>query len=243
MSWLTGRHAIESAISQNRNGDLYLTREPRNEMLAQRAIEKSIRVKWVEHSELRTLTSSDQTRGAAFYAFERDEPKAGSRISVADFVETAAQKDHALVVILDHISDPHNLGAILRSADLFRVDLVVVPDRRSVHVTDTVSRASAGASGYVPVTVEKNLARTLDDLKDAGFWIYGADMGHETSYGVSFAAKSAIILGSEGKGISPLIRKKSDLLVSIPTAGHIDSLNVSVTAGILLYEFRRQFPV
>ena len=135
-------------------------------------------------------------------------------------------------------TDPHNLGAILRSADQFSVDLVIIPERRSVQANETVIKVSSGSAQYVPLSVSTNLSREIEKLKANGFWVYAADMDGERSYGLEFSHRTVLVMGSEGKGISPLIRKNSDYVVSIPMSGHIDSLNVSVATGILLYEFR-----
>ena len=159
--------------------------------------------------------------------------------TVEEFCDRLGENDGALVLILDGITDPHNLGAILRSADQFGVDLVLIPERRSVQANETVVKVSSGAAQYVPLSVVTNLTREIKTLKDNGFWIYGADMAGEESYSMSFPARTAIVMGSEGNGISQLVRKNCDHIISIPMRGHIDSLNVSVATGILLYEFRR----
>lgn len=157
----------------------------------------------------------------------------------------ASQKlsgERALVLILDSITDPHNIGAILRSADQFGASLVILPKRNSADVSENeiIARASAGASSYVPVSVVANLSRAAQGLKDAGFWIYGADAGGENVTEVKFSDKACIVMGSEGSGISKLLEKQCDVIVSIPTCGNIDSLNVSVAAGVLMYEAYRQ---
>ena len=152
----------------------------------------------------------------------------------------ATQKDQPCkVLILDKITDPHNVGAIIRSGDQFGVSLVILPEHNSasdIAGNEIISRTSAGASAWVPIALVKNLVRTVEQLKEAGFWIYGADAGGQSCDTISFAQKSAIIMGSEGSGIDALLQKKCDAIVSIPTCGKIDSLNVSVAAGILLYE-------
>ena len=146
------------------------------------------------------------------------------------------------VIILDKITDPHNVGAIIRSCDQFGASLVVIPEHNSasnITSNEIIGRSSAGASAWVPVAVVKNLVRAAEQLKEAGFWLYGADAGGQKITGLSFAPKSAIIMGSEGSGIDALLEKKCDTIVSIPTCGKIDSLNVSVAAGVLLYEVYR----
>lgn len=146
------------------------------------------------------------------------------------------------VVILDSITDPHNVGAIIRSCDQFGASLVVIPEHNSasdIAGNEVIGRTSAGASAWVPVAVVNNLVRATEQLKQAGFWVYGADAGGQNCRTIDFAAKSALIMGSEGSGIAPLLEKQCDTIVSIPTCGKIDSLNVSVAAGVLLYEISK----
>lgn len=158
----------------------------------------------------------------------------------------AAEKisdEKSTVLILDSITDPHNVGAILRSADQFGASLVIMPKRNSASKfsdNEIIARASAGASSYVPVSVVPNLSRAAAGLKEAGFWIYGADAGGESVTEIKFPVKTCIVMGSEGSGISNLLEKQCDTIVSIPTCGKIDSLNVSVATGVLLYEVYRQ---
>ena len=148
------------------------------------------------------------------------------------------------VVILDKVTDPHNVGAIIRSCDQFGASLVILPEHNSasdIEGNEVIGRTSAGASAWVPVAIVNNLVRAVEKLKAAGFWIYGADAGGETLGKIDFPKKTCIIMGSEGTGISQLLEKQCDSIVSIPTCGKIDSLNVSVAAGVLLYElYRRQ---
>jgi 23S rRNA (guanosine2251-2'-O)-methyltransferase len=143
-------------------------------------------------------------------------------------------------LILDEITDPHNYGAILRSCDQFGVDMVVTRNRRTAKHADIIATTSAGAAAWVPAAEVANLPRAVDELKEAGFWIYGADAAGEAVYAKDLRGRAALVLGGEGTGISRLLREKCDALVAIPTRGRIDSLNVSVAAGILLYEARRQ---
>ncbi len=146
------------------------------------------------------------------------------------------------VVILDSITDPHNVGAILRSCDQFGASLVVIPEHNSasdIAGNEVIGRTSAGASAWVPVAIVNNLVRATEQLKQAGFWIYGADAGGENCRKINFPAKSVLIMGSEGTGMAALLEKQCDTIVSIPTCGKIDSLNVSVAAGVLLYELSK----
>jgi 23S rRNA (guanosine2251-2'-O)-methyltransferase len=143
-------------------------------------------------------------------------------------------------VILDEITDPHNYGAILRSCDQFAVDLVVTRTRRIAKYAEIVSKTSAGADAWVPVAETANLTRALGSLKEAGFWIYGADMAGDAVWSRDLRGRTAIVLGSEGTGVGRLLKEQCDALVGIPSRGRIDSLNVSVAAGVLLYEVNRQ---
>ncbi len=157
----------------------------------------------------------------------------------------AARVDGArtTVVILDSVTDPHNVGAVLRSADQFGAALVILPERRGandVAQNEIIARSSAGAASWVPVSVVTNLVRAAQQLKDAGFWIYGADAGGVQVQDGTFSANSVLVMGSEGSGIARLLKEQCDTIVSIPTCGRIDSLNVSVAAGVLLYEIYRQ---
>lgn len=145
----------------------------------------------------------------------------------------------SIVVILDSITDPHNVGAIIRSCDQFGADLVVLPTRRGATESEIISRASAGAASWVPLMFVPNLVRTVQILKDEGYWIYGADAGGENIENFEKAKKIAIVMGSEGNGMSRIVRENCDKILSIPTCGKLDSLNVSVAAGILLYALSR----
>ena len=153
------------------------------------------------------------------------------------------EKETCTVVILDRVTDPHNVGAIIRSCDQFGADLVVLPEHKAaskVEENDVIARTSAGASAWVPLAVVNNLVRAVEQLKEKDFWVYGADAGGQTCGQVDFADKSVIVMGSEGSGMAQLLEKQCDTIVSIPTCGKIDSLNVSVAAGVLLFErFRR----
>lgn len=147
------------------------------------------------------------------------------------------------VVMLDNVTDPHNIGAVLRSCDQFGASLLIVPEHKStanVRENEIIARTSAGASAWVNIATVNNLNRALEQLKNAGFWIYGADANGEPLQNTKFPKKVCIVMGSEGCGINRLVKENCDSIVSIPTCGKLDSLNVSVAAGILLYERHRQ---
>jgi 23S rRNA (guanosine2251-2'-O)-methyltransferase len=145
-----------------------------------------------------------------------------------------------LILLLDELNDPHNLGAVLRSADQFAVDLVVTTVRRSVSETPVVIRTSAGASRYVSLIAVPNLVQAIDLCKSRDYWIYGADVNGLSLEKQNFQGPVALVMGGEHRGLRRLVRERCDLLGRIPAGGHVDSFNVSVAAGILLYEVRRQ---
>lgn len=161
-------------------------------------------------------------------------------MSVDEFFALLAEKDSAFVVILDSVTDPHNTGSIIRSADQFGIDGIIVPENKSAGGFEIISKVSAGALAWVPFVEVTNLVRTVERLKKEGFWIYGADAGGTALPDLKFPKKTALIMGSEGKGMSRLVEETCDEIVSIPTKGKLDSLNVSVAAGILLYEISRK---
>src|ERR1700690_1451358 len=156
-------------------------------------------------------------------------------------VVAAKRGQYSLIVVLDGVEDPHNLGAILRTADAAGADGVVVPERRSASVTGTVAKVSAGASEHLPIAKVTNISRTLEELKEKDLWIVGLDERGEQTYDqVDYKMHCAVVLGAEGKGLHDLVRRHCDFLVSIPMLGQVPSLNVSVAAGVVLYEVVRQ---
>lgn len=244
---ITGIHAIEEALKNaSRGSTLYLLRgDRRNSALEIKAISNGkTAVKKVSETEMNKLAGSEDHRGAVLDLGTKSTQSQGGRIremSVLDFCKSLKEDQGALVLALDEITDPHNLGAILRSADQFSAALIIVPERRSASANETVIRISSGAAQYVTMATVTNLSRELDVLKDYGFWVYGADMDGDSSYTTKFSKRTVIVMGSEGSGMRSLVRAKCDHIISIPMAGHIDSLNVSVAAGILMYEYRRSF--
>ncbi len=158
-----------------------------------------------------------------------------------DDLVAARRGEHSLIVVLDGVEDPHNLGAILRTADAAGADGVVIPERRAVGVTGAVAKASAGASEHLPVAKVTNISRAIEELKSKELWVVGLDeRGPQTYDTVDYKMHCAVVLGAEGKGLHDLVRKHCDFLVSIPMLGRVPSLNVSVAAGVVLYEVVRQ---
>lgn len=242
-----GHHAIEEGLKIAPAGStLFLCRgKDRNQDIERVArFTGKVAVKKISLSEMDKMMPGVDHRGAILDlgGSRKKDGSVSKRVnttSVGTFIESLKDDEDYLVLILDGITDPHNLGAILRSCDQFSVDLVIIPERRSVQANETVIKISSGAAQYVPLAPVININREIDILKNNGFWVYGADMNGDTSYTTKFANRTVIIMGNEGSGISRLSREKCDFITSIPMTGHIDSLNVSVAAGILLYEVRR----
>lgn len=163
-----------------------------------------------------------------------------SETAYVDFDDMLKQEETTFVLILDGITDPQNFGAILRVADGFAVDLVVIPEHESVGVTPAAVKASAGASEWVKVSVVTNLARTIETLKEKGFWVYAAAADGDRADKIDFTGKVALVMGSEGKGVRKNVLDHSDRKVSIPMFGHVDSFNVASAAAVLCYEVVRQ---
>jgi len=239
MMYLTGFHAIEERIKSGRPcGPLLVAKAgPRAKEIVTLAVNNKIRLERTGVFDLDGIAPDN--RGIALHV-EDDSGRAD--INLENFIAELEGSDNrnSLVLILDEITDPHNYGAILRCCDQFAVDLVISRNRRNAKHAAIISQTSAGAVSWVPQAETPNLVRAAEDLKEAGFWIYGADMEGEAVHKKDLSGRTALILGGEGSGISRLLREKCDGLVGIPSAGRVDSLNVSVAAGILLYEVRRQ---
>jgi len=235
----TGFHSIEELLKRKKSeGRLYFSRKSgRNSNITDLAKKQGYKVIKVSDSEMLKIVESDDHRGLAFVK------SSGLGRHQAQDLESflsQLQATNALVVILDGVTDPHNLGAIIRSSDQFYADMVLLPARNSAKDNSTVSNTSAGANNYVNIDIVTNISRTMDKLKNAGFWIYGADMSGDSINRTNLTGRIALVMGSEGKGLRELTRNKCDGLISIPSGGYVDSLNVSVAAGIMMYEIRRQ---
>ena len=161
--------------------------------------------------------------------------------TVDEILARAEEKGEApFLIILDNVEDPHNLGAIIRTANLAGAHGVIIPKRRAVGLTSTVAKTSAGAINYTPVAKVTNIVRTIEELKEKGIWFVCADMGGETMYDLDLTGPMGLVIGNEGEGVSRLVREACDFTASIPMKGDIDSLNASVAAGVLAYEIVRQ---
>ena len=235
---LIGRNPISEAIKAGRPIDKILMQkdaEGSARVIAGLARDNGIPVQYVDKLVLDKLAPGKSHQGIAAYA------AAHKYVGVEDILAAAkARGEDPLVVVLDELEDPHNLGAILRSADAAGAHGIIIPSRRSVTLTETVAKASAGAIEYVPVAKAGNLSRCIDLLKSKGLWIAAVDIDG-TDFGTSdLKGPLALIIGGEGYGVSKNLRDKSDYIVSIPMHGHVNSLNASNAAAIVLFEAARQ---
>ena len=192
-------------------------------------------VKYVTKERLDQLSETGKHQGVIAYA------AAYEYAEVDDILETAKKKgEPPFIFLLDNIEDPHNLGAIIRTANLAGAHGVIIPKRRAVGLTSTVAKTSAGALNYTPVAKVTNISATIEELKERGLWFVCADMGGESMYRLDLKGPIGLVIGNEGEGVSRLVREKCDFIASIPMKGDIDSLNASVAAGVLAYEIVRQ---
>src|SRR5207253_1378037 len=187
---------------------------------------KSIPVRFEDRSQLDRLANSKDHQGVVALAAAR------AAAALDDILASANQARAGLIILLDGVEDPHNLGAIVRTALAAGAHGVVIPERRAAGLTDTVARSSAGALAHLPVAKVTNLARAMGELKQAGYWLVGLDERADKTYTeVDYTSRVGIVLGSEGQGLHELTRKRCDFVVSLPTTGPVKSLNVSVAAG------------
>ena len=199
------------------------------------AKEKRVMVQMVDRSKLDAMFPKQNHQGVAASVASAD------YVDWRDIVDLARKRgEDPLIVILDELEDPHNLGAILRSVDAVGAHGVIIPKRRAVSLTDGVAKASAGAIEHVPVARVSNIVQVIEELKKMGVWIAGANMHGQYMHKQDLTGPLAIVIGSEGKGLGKLVSESCDYIVSIPMQGKINSLNASVAAGVLLYEAYRQ---
>lgn len=237
---LEGRNALQEALKSGRTIDKVFIAAGETDgalqRLAAQAKEAGAVVVPVDRRKLDNMSFTHAHQGVIALA------AAHSYYTIDDILEEAASRGEApLIVICDELSDPHNLGAILRSAECAGAHGVIIPKRRSVGLTATVAKASAGAMEYMKVARVTNLSSAIAELKEKGVWVYATAADSAVSlYQADLTGPAAIVIGSEGDGISPLVRKNCDVTVSVPMRGKINSLNASAAASILLYEAVRQ---
>src|SRR5215467_1275149 len=231
---LSGLHPVAEALRSKRPLERLLVAQgaggPRLQEIIDLARRMSVPVRFEPRTALDRLAGSPAHQGVVAL---------GAAQKYAD-LDRAAEGSQ-LVVVLDGVEDPHNLGAIIRTAHAAGANSLVIPERRAASVTDVVAKAAAGALEHLPVARVTNINRTLESLKERGFWIYGLDeRGTESYDAVQYGSPTAFVLGGEGKGLHEQVRKHCDMLVRIPMAGKISSLNVSVAAGVILFEWKRR---
>ncbi len=235
---IAGRNAVLELLRSGREVDRIIIEKGKREgsmtVIVSKAAERGIPVKEVAREKLNAMCPQTNHQGVAAVAAMVE------YCTVADILANAASRSEApFVVVCDGIEDPHNLGAIIRTAECCGVHGVIIPKRHSCGVNFAVSKAACGALEYMPIARVSNLASAIDELKEAGVWVYAADMGGTDSSQQDFSGAAALVIGSEGKGVSRLIRDKSDVIVSLKMCGHITSLNASVAAGVLMYDILR----
>ena len=236
---IIGRNSVLEALRAGRAIDsLLVARGERSGSIGRilaECREKGIVIKEVDAKKLDFLCGRGNHQGVAAYA------AAHAYACVADLLALAQQRGEApFLIICDELEDPHNLGAIIRTAEAAGAHGVIIPKRHAASLSFSVSKAAAGALEYLPVARVGNLAATLDELKKQGLWIYGADMDGTPFCETDYSGPAALVIGSEGRGLGHLIKEKCDFIVSLPMKGKINSLNASVAAGILMYEIARQ---
>ena len=237
MNWMTGFHAVEEALAAGRPLDRIVIARGRHgdrvEAVVRLAKSRSVPVRFEDRQQLDRLAGTREHQGIAALA------AAKPAVELEDLLRV--KNAQGLLVLLDGIEDPHNLGAIIRSAHAAGASAVLIPERRAAPLTETVAKAAAGALEHLRVVRIGNVSQTLEELKRRGFWIYGLDeRGRDLYSETDYARPTAFVLGAEGQGLHQLVKQHCDALVRIPMAGAIASLNVSVAAGIVLFEWRRR---
>lgn len=240
---IVGRHAVREVIQLGHAINKVLIQEGVKKQqiddILKSAKSQKLVIQTVPKSKLDQIANAPHQGVAAYIAPYEYAP-------LDDFLAKQANKETlSTVIILDGLEDPHNLGSILRTADATGVDGIIIPKRRSVALTQTVAKASTGAIQHVPVIRVTNLSQTMDTLKDQGYWIAGAEANNATDYRqMQVDMPLAIVIGSEGQGMSKRVKDKCDFYIKIPMVGHVNSLNASVAASLLMYEvLRKRMPV
>lgn len=231
-----GLHAVTEALNGDLVNKLYVQEDLRGknvEKIKELARIKKVNISWTPKTELNKLTENGVHQGFMARVSEF------AYADLATLLPELAEKAEATILILDELTDPHNLGSIARTADATGVVAIIIPKHRAVGITPTAVKASTGALQHVPVVRVTNLSQTLDKLKSAGFWIFGTDMDGTVYSKWNTKGKIALIIGNEGHGIGQNLKKQVDEMITIPMVGHVQSLNASVAASILMYEVFR----
>jgi len=235
-----GRNAVMEGLKSGRSVDKVLLHESDHQegtgaKILTMAKDLGVQVKFVSHEKLDQITNRGKHQGVVAYMAAHDYVELESL-----FAKAEEKGEPPFFILLDQIEDPHNLGAIIRTANVVGAHGIIIPKNRAVSLTATVAKTSAGAIEYTPVCRVTNLTRTIEDLQAKGVWITGADMEGTKMYDIDLKGAIGLVIGSEGKGLSRLVKGKCDFIASIPMKGDVNSLNASVAAGILMYEALRQ---
>jgi 23S rRNA (guanosine2251-2'-O)-methyltransferase len=239
MNYIYGINAVTEALKARGRAFQWIgMAKERHDLRLQRMIEDCRRigvpVRFLQRTELDRMAGNAAHQGVVAVT-------SAKQYSDLDDVVGAKRGRYSFIVVLDGVEDPHNLGAILRTADAAGADGVIIPERRAAPVTGTVTKASAGASEYLPVAKVTNISRTVEELKERNIWTAGLDeRGQQTYDALDYNMDCALVLGAEGKGLHDLVKRKCDFLVTIPMLGKVPSLNVSVAAAVVMYELVRQ---
>ena len=239
MAVIFGINAVVEALKAGGRSFDYIAimagrRDARAQLIHEAARDAGVAVRQVSRDQLARLANTQSHQGVVAITSEK-------QYSELDDIVEAKRGEHNFLLVLDGVEDPHNLGAIIRTADAAGADGVVIPERRAAHVTGTVAKASAGASEYLPIARVNNINRTLEELKEKNIWTIGLDERADKSYDeIDYDIDFALILGAEGGGLHEQVRRKCDFLISIPMLGQVPSLNVSVAAAVVMYEAVRQ---
>ena len=236
---LEGRNAVIEAFRAGKTIDKLFVLEHCQEgsmnTIIREAKKKDTIINYVKKERLDQMSETGKHQGVIAYVAAYD------YATVYDILERAREKDEQpFIIVLDNIEDPHNLGAIIRTANLAGAHGVIISKHRAAGLTATVAKASAGAINYTPVAKVTNIAKTIEKLKDQGLWFVCADMGGTRMYDLDLKGPIGLVIGNEGEGLSRLVKEKCDFIASVPMFGDIDSLNASVATGVLAYEIVRQ---
>lgn len=234
---IVGRNPVTEALKSGREIDKLMVSSEDGSMKKILALagERRIPVMKVEKSAIERVASGQIHQGVAAFVSAYEYAELEDIFSLAE-----KRGEDPFIIILDNLEDPHNLGAIMRTAECAGAHGIIIPKRRACGLTDVVAKASAGAVEYMPCVKVTNIAQTIDALKEKGVWVAACDMGGQEYYKADLKGKIAVVIGSEGFGISRLVKEKCDFVVSMPMVGRINSLNASNAAAVILYEVRKQ---
>ena len=234
INFIYGKNPVIEAINAKKVIRVFLVSNFNDQKILSLIKNNKVVVSNVSPNEMDKMSNGGVHQGIAA------ELKPYQTVSLEEIINKAKKKEKKIIVMLDGTEDPHNLGAILRSADVFEASGIILPKHNSVSLNATVAKTSAGAINYVPVAVVNNLNQAIKTLKDEGYWIVSTDGSATISYSsIKYDFPVVVVIGSEGKGVSSLVLKNSDYIVKIPQFGHVNSLNASVAAGILLAEVHK----